>query len=49
MEMARRKRFRYGLVIDLPGERRIIRSLNLWYGKDNWRRRPKVSLYGLSD
>ena len=31
-------------VIDLPGERRIIRSLDLWYGKDNWRRRPKVSL-----
>jgi hypothetical protein len=36
-------------VIDLPGERRIIRSLDLWYGKDNWRRRPKVSLHGLSD
>jgi hypothetical protein len=36
-------------VIDLPGRRRIIRSLDLWYGKDKWEKRPKVSLYGLSD
>ena len=36
-------------VIDLPGERRIIQSLDLWYGKENWRRRPKVSLYGLTN
>lgn len=36
-------------VIDLPGERRIIQSLDLWYGKDRWSRRPKVSLYGLRD
>jgi hypothetical protein len=50
-------RFRYGLAsltagklasFDLPGERRIIQSLDLWYGKENWRRRPKVSLYGLN-
>jgi hypothetical protein len=34
-------------VIDLPGDRRIIQSVDLWYSKDNWRRRPKVSLYGL--
>jgi hypothetical protein len=36
-------------VIDLPGERRIIESLDLWYGKDKWAKRPKVSLYGLRD
>jgi hypothetical protein len=35
-------------VIDLPGKRRMIQSLDLWYGKDKWNRRPKVSLYGLS-
>lgn len=34
-------------VIDLPGERRLIQSVDLWYGKDSWRRRPKVSFYGL--
>jgi hypothetical protein len=36
-------------VIELPGERRIIQSLDLWYGKENWKKRPKVSLYGLTD
>ena len=36
-------------VIDLPGERRIIQSLDLWYGRDHWGKRPKVSLYGLRD
>jgi hypothetical protein len=35
-------------VIDLPGHRRIIKSLDLWYGKDRWEKRPKVSLYGLN-
>lgn len=34
-------------VIDLPGERRIIQSVDLWYSKDRWTRRPQVSLYGL--
>jgi hypothetical protein len=34
-------------VIDLPGERRIIQSVDLWYGKGRWSRRPKVSLYGI--
>ena len=34
-------------VIDLPGERRIIKSVDLWYGKDKWSHRPKVSLYGV--
>jgi hypothetical protein len=36
-------------VIDLPGSRRMIQSLDLWYGKNKWNRRPKVSLYGLHD
>ena len=34
-------------VIDLPGERRIIQSVDLWYSKDRWTRRPKVTLYGV--
>jgi hypothetical protein len=34
-------------IIDLPGERRIIQSVDLWYSKDRWTKRPKVSLYGL--
>ncbi len=34
-------------VIDLPGDRRVIQSLDLWYSKDRWNRRPKVTLYGL--
>jgi hypothetical protein len=33
--------------IDLPGERRVIEGVELWYGKDNWRRRPEVRLYGI--
>lgn len=33
--------------IDLPGERRVIQSVELWYGKGSWHRRPKVDLYGL--
>ncbi len=34
-------------AIDLPGERRMIQSVDLWYGKDRWSRRPKVTLYGM--
>jgi len=34
-------------AIDLPGERRIIQSVELWYGKERWEHRPKVSLYGI--
>jgi hypothetical protein len=34
-------------AIDLPGDRRVIESVELWYSKDNWRTRPRVSLYGL--
>ncbi len=33
-------------AIDLPGERRMIQSVDLWYSKDHWSRRPKVTLYG---
>ena len=34
-------------AIDLPGERRIIRSVEMWYGKESWHRRPKVEVYGI--
>jgi hypothetical protein len=35
-------------VIDLPGDRRIIESVEFWYERGNWGnpRRPKVSLFG---
>jgi hypothetical protein len=32
--------------IDLRGERRDIRSVELWYAKTHWRQRPTVDLYG---
>lgn len=33
--------------IDLPGDQRRIRSVEIWYGKDNWgRRRPTLRVYG---
>ena len=32
--------------IDLRGERRDIRSVELWYSRGHWRRRPAVDLYG---
>jgi hypothetical protein len=34
-------------AIDLPGDRRVIQSVELWYGKSRWEHRPKVSLFGL--
>jgi hypothetical protein len=35
-------------VINLPGDRRVIQSVELWYSRANWgRRRPRVDLYGL--
>jgi hypothetical protein len=34
-------------AIDLPGDRRVIQSVEMWYGKDRWEHRPKVSLYGI--
>jgi hypothetical protein len=33
-------------AIDLRGDRRVIRSVELWYGRAGWRRRPEVQLYG---
>jgi hypothetical protein len=32
--------------IDLPGDRRRIRSVEFWYSKENWRARPYVNLFG---
>lgn len=34
-------------AIDLRGERRYIRSVELWYGRGGWRKRPEVQLYGM--
>jgi hypothetical protein len=34
-------------AIDLPGERRVVESVELWYSKDRWEHRPKVSLFGI--
>jgi len=34
-------------VIDLPGKRRVIESISMWYSKGNWRTRPAVSVYGV--
>ena len=33
-------------AIDLRGDRRFIRSVELWYGRGGWRRRPEVVLFG---
>jgi len=33
-------------AIPLSGYRRSIRSVDLWYGKAQWRTRPVVSLHG---
>jgi hypothetical protein len=33
-------------VIDLPGDRRRIRSVEFWYSPDRWRSRPYVNLLG---
>ena len=34
-------------VIDLPGNRRVIESVSMWYSKRNWRTRPTVRVYGI--
>jgi hypothetical protein len=34
-------------VIDLPGRRRVIESVSMWYSKGNWRTRPTVRVYGV--
>jgi hypothetical protein len=33
-------------VIDLPGDRRHIRSVEFWYAKEHWRSKPYVNLWG---
>jgi hypothetical protein len=48
-ELDVRDRIRQGektRVIDLPGDRRRIRSVEFWYSKDSWRSRPSVNLWG---
>jgi hypothetical protein len=34
-------------VIDLPGEPRLLESVEFWYYKEPWERNPRVSLYGI--
>lgn len=34
-------------VIDLPGSRRVIESISMWYSKGNWRTRPTIRVYGI--
>jgi hypothetical protein len=34
-------------VIDLPGKRRVIESISMWYSKGNWRTRPAIRVYGI--
>ncbi len=34
-------------AIDLPGDRRIIKNVEIWYHKDSSGTRPTVSLFGL--
>jgi hypothetical protein len=33
-------------AIDLRGRERFIRSVELWYARGGWKRRPEVQLYG---
>ena len=33
--------------IDLPGKRRVIESISMWYTKNNWRTRPTIRVYGI--
>jgi len=34
-------------TIELPDERRVLESVELWYYRESWGRNPKVSLYGM--
>jgi hypothetical protein len=34
-------------VIDLPGERHALESVELWYYKEPWGHNPRVNLYGI--
>ena len=36
-------------VIELPGQRRELESVELWYFKGPWERNPRVTLYGTGD
>jgi hypothetical protein len=49
-EVEVRDRIRNGSTtraIDLPGDERRIRSVEVWYGRGNWgRSRPQLVLYG---
>lgn len=49
-EVEVRDRIRNGSTtrgIDLPGDERRIRSVEIWYGRGNWgRSRPQLVLYG---
>ena len=33
--------------LDLPGDKRVIESVDVWYSKARWEHRPKVSLFGI--
>jgi hypothetical protein len=33
--------------IDLPGDRRVIEKVEMWYSKAKWEHRPKVSVFGI--
>jgi hypothetical protein len=34
-------------IIDLPGNRRVIESISMWYAKRNWHSRPTVRVSGI--
>jgi len=34
-------------IIELPGELRALQSVELWYYREFWDRRPRISLYGV--
>jgi hypothetical protein len=33
--------------LDLNGDRRRIESVEIWYSKESWHRKPRVDLYGI--
>lgn len=33
--------------VDLPGDRRVIESISMWYSKANWHTRPSVRVFGI--
>ena len=34
-------------LIDLPGDRRVIESISMWYSKGEWNTRPGIRVYGI--